>query len=237
MGGRHLSRCARDSESPTPHREIRRQQRAALWQQREGGWPGPTIAMPYARMESDANMDEEETLRNLEDGGGDGGNMSPAPVTHPATGATYGVGRDGSASGAADGADDSPLRPFPGQAADAAAADGAAAGNSAAGGSAATNAEDSGVARQEAVPKPPVFPSARKTELEVQAANVKKQAEGRRGMSTYSTTWKAYNEYHVARYGEPAPRCPWTDMLWLTSTQGVQFVSYMGKAGKTSSQV
>ena len=156
----------------------------------------------------------------------------------PATGAATG-GRQGGGSSSGEGEAQGPP-PFPHEqvagaaaGASAAAAAGAQAG---AGDGVDGEEEDQPPPPGEVAPRPTTFPENRRGQIEDQAANIKTQFEGRRGMSTYKTTWKEYESYHMHRYGEPAPHCPYTGLLWLSIAQGVHFISYMARCKKSSSQ-
>ena len=73
-------------------------------------------------------------------------------------------------------------------------------------------------------------------QLQIQAHNITEQYKKRSGISTYVTTWKHYNVWHTNRYGQAAPRCPYTGLLWLTVQQGVAYISYAAREGRTASQ-
>jgi hypothetical protein len=89
---------------------------------------------------------------------------------------------------------------------------------------------------REVAPMPPTFPAHRHGMVSDQAANIKTQLDARRGINTYKTSWKDYDKYNMLRYGVPAPRCPWTGLLWLTTDQGVQYVSHMAREKKSAAQ-
>jgi hypothetical protein len=86
-------------------------------------------------------------------------------------------------------------------------------------------------------PQPCSYPPGRADQLRIQADNIKQQVASRKGIGTYRTTWKDYDRYHLLLYKTPAPHCPYTDLLWLTASQGVSYVSWMAKEKRTSSQV
>ena len=70
-----------------------------------------------------------------------------------------------------------------------------------------------------------------------QAATIRAMVKTKRGIDTYKTYWKKYEVWHANRFGEAAPTCPYTGLLWVNIVQAVQFVGWMGATGTTSSQV
>ena len=180
----------------------------------------------------DVDDEEEAEFRRQND-------MPPVHATPantyrtPATGAAAG-GRQGCGSSSGEGEAQGPP-PFPHEQVAGAAA-GASAAAAAASAQAGAGDGDAAPPPREVAPRPATFPEERRGLVEDQAANIKTQFEGRRGMSTYKTTWKEYESYHMHRYGEPAPRCPYTGLLWLSVAQGVHFISYMARCKKSSSQ-
>lgn len=194
-----------------------------------------------SRLASDVNDAEEAELRRLE-GLPPTHGATPGNYWTPATGATTG-GRQGWGSSSGEEGHQVPPPPFPhaevaaeGAGAAAAAAAEAAGGNADGAGMDAMDAADRAPPPREVAPRPEIFPEEMRGLIEDQAANIKAQFDGRRGMSTYKTTWKEYEKYHMHRYGVPAPHCPYTGLLWLTVAQGTQFISYMARQNKTSSQ-
>ena len=186
----------------------------------------------HRQLAGDVDDAEEAEMRRVE--GGLPPHATPGnDFRTPATGAAPGGGQGCGSSPGGEGHQGPP--PFPH---DQVAAEGAGAAAAAAGvdAGAGVDADDHPPPPREVAPRPATFPENRRGLIEDQAANIKTQYEGRRGMSTYITSWKLYENYHIARYGVPAPHCPFTDLLWLTQAQGVHFISYMARNKKSSSQ-
>ena len=74
-------------------------------------------------------------------------------------------------------------------------------------------------------------------DVQQQAATIRAMVKTKRGIDTYKTYWKKYEVWHANRFGEAAPTCPYTGLLWVNIVQAVQFVGWMGATGTTSSQV
>ena len=184
-----------------------------------------------SRMAGDVNHDEEAEMERMVPPG-PGNYTTPAPGLPPNVTWTAGSSEGGNPP------------PFPAheingepspQPSPAAAADNTAAGSQA---DDAVDDDDSEPPPppREVAPMPPTFPAHRHGMVSDQAANIKTQLDARRGINTYKTSWKDYDKYHMLRYGVPAPRCPWTGLLWLTTDQGVQYVSHMAREKKSAAQ-
>ena len=182
----------------------------------------------------DVNDAEEAALRHAESGSRPAQRERPERPT-PATSAAPMPGeRGGSTAGGegTDGAAADPLPAFP---------HGDIHGEETA--TAAATGDDDDEMEPPPPPPPPVapqpcsYPPGRADQLGIQADNIKQQVASRKGIGTYRTTWKDYDRYHLLLYKTPAPHCPYTDLLWLTASQGVAYVSWMAKEKRTSSQV
>ena len=182
-----------------------------------------------SRMAGDVNHEEEAEMERMVPPG-PGNYTTPAPGLPPNVTWTAGSSEGGNPP------------PFPAheingepspQPSPAAAADNTAAGSQA---DDAVDDDDSEPPPppREVAPMPPTFPAHRHGMVSDQAANIKTQLDARRGINTYKTSWKDYDKYHMLRYGVPAPRCPWTGLLWLTTDQGVQYVSHMAREKKSA---
>ena len=53
---------------------------------------------------------------------------------------------------------------------------------------------------QSTFPRPPVHAAARAAQIQQQAANILTLMKSRAGITTYKTSWKAYNEWHECRW-------------------------------------
>ena len=90
---------------------------------------------------------------------------------------------------------------------------------------------------QSTFPRPPVHAAARAAQIQQQAANILTLMKSRAGITTYKTSWKAYDDWHECRWACKAPRCPWTGLLWLDVNAATEFASYMAADGRTAAQV
>ena len=189
---------------------------------------------PHERLACDVNLTEEAELRAAEDGqrpigpdtsgwprvpGGEG--MGPArpaapadaaPTAAPPSAATPGsrqCDEDGAAEGGGEEEDDDD-----------------------------EGEEGAGLRMEcESAPTPPVYPDAKREQLGIQAQNIKLNLETRAGIKTYKSSWTDYRRYHNKRYHCDPPSCPMTGLIWLNCEQATDYMSYMARAEKTSSQV
>ena len=51
--------------------------------------------------------------------------------------------------------------------------------------------------------------------VDAEVKNIEAEYKDRKGMPAYRGHWKNYSLYHTARYGLPAPRCPFTELIYL----------------------
>ena len=181
----------------------------------------------------DVNDAEEAALRHAESGSRPAQRERPERPT-PATSAAPMPGERGGSPAGGEGTDGAAADPLPGfPHGDIHGAETAT--------TAATGDDDDEM--EPPPPPPPVapqpcsYPPGRADQLGIQADNIKQQVASRKGIGTYRTTWKDYDKYHLLLYKTPAPHCPYTDLLWLTASQGVAYVSWMAKEKRTSSQV
>lgn len=172
---------------------------------------------------------EQAEQRAMEDGGGAPHYATPAPGGRPARGS--GSGSQGSGSGGAAAAGFATGAGSPQEDGAGAAGSGSAGGGSGGDG----DEEEPPPPPLEPVILPPTFTNYL-PQLQIQAHNITEQYKKRSGISTYLTTWKHYNVWHINRYGQAAPRCPYTGLLWLTFQQGVTYISYAAREGRTASQ-
>ena len=79
----------------------------------------------------------------------------------------------------------------------------------------------------------PEWPADKLSALEEQAASIKELIASKRGTrNTYPTTWKAYDKWHRVTYGADAPRCPLTQLIWVSRRMAAKFLRhYANKAG------
>ena len=79
--------------------------------------------------------------------------------------------------------------------------------------------------------------SAAQVKVDEEVKGIESAINDSKGMPAYRGHWKNYNIYHTARYGEPAPRCPFTQLIYLDVTQATDFMRNMGSNGKSINQV
>ena len=201
------------------------------WPQQDSRKPATMHGTP--RNLEDVNDAEEAALRHAESGSRPAQRERPERPT-PATSAAPMPGERGGSPAGGEGTDGAAADPLPGfPHGDIHGAETAT--------TAATGDDDDEM--EPPPPPPPVapqpcsYPPGRADQLGIQADNIKQQVASRKGIGTYRTTWKDYDKYHLLLYKTPAPHCPYTDLLWLTASQGVAYVSWMAKEKRTSSQV
>ena len=84
---------------------------------------------------------------------------------------------------------------------------------------------------------PCVFTESQLPKVREQAKAIMLAFNDKKGMKTYSTTWKLYCEWHKATYRHAAPLCPYTQLIWLNHEQGVMFMVWLGNNGYSHPQV
>ena len=93
-------------------------------------------------------------------------------------------------------------------------------------------------ARRQVAANFPTFSAGRNAELATTAQSILQNMRNHTGVSkTYRTYFNLYQQWHHQRFGQPAPLCPWTGLIWANLEVCCEFMGWMAAVKKTASQV